>query len=51
MRYEKLNLDLIEGKILMIQGLGTKINEEGFSQILNNYEFADEIRSDDPRVL
>ena len=35
----------------MIQGVGTRISEEDFSHILNNYEFADEIRSDDPKIL
>lgn len=37
--------DLIEGKIIMVQGEGVEISEGNFMQILNKYEFVEEINS------
>jgi hypothetical protein len=51
MNYRSMVFDLIEGKIVMVQGEGTEVSEENFEFILNKYEFVEEINSEDPLIL
>ena len=41
--YMNMNLDYVEGKIMMIQGQGTILSQANFFNFLSNYDIPEEI--------
>lgn len=51
MGFENLIIDIIEGKIILIQGEGLALSVKAFSHLLNKYELVSELNTENPRIL
>lgn len=45
MGFENLIIDIIEGKIILIQGEGLALSVKAFSHLLNKYEMVSELNT------
>jgi hypothetical protein len=37
LKYRKVNVDVVEGKLVMVQGIGVEIEEEKFLELVQKY--------------